>query len=98
MDYFKLELLKECLTEFYKVFEITKDTADYVPKSLNNRIYKKIFKEEKRAFRRLDKISRRYFYDKWKEERQERREVKRAEREARREAKRLAKEGKNSET
>ena len=55
MDYYKNKLLNELLEVYYDNFSKTLDTADYVPRQYTKKINKYIFKNMKRAFKRLDK-------------------------------------------
>lgn len=60
MNYHKNDLIDECLIRFYNTFSCTLDTADYVSDKYNAKILKYIFKNMKRAFRKLDREDRRW--------------------------------------
>lgn len=55
VNYHETELFKECLKEYYAVFEGMLDTADYVPEKYNARICRYIFNRMKKAIRRMCK-------------------------------------------
>lgn len=55
INYYKNELINECLIKYYETFAQTLDTADYVPEKFNDKILKYIFKNLRKQFRRLDK-------------------------------------------
>lgn len=48
------------MIKYYETFQITLDTADYVPQSFNKRILRYIFKNMKKQFRLIDKEDREY--------------------------------------
>lgn len=60
INYNKNELIDECLVRYYKTFEHTLDTCDYVPEKFNNKILKYIFKNMKRQFKKLDREDRKH--------------------------------------
>ncbi len=60
INYNKNKLINETLDKFYGTFSHTLDTADYVPEKFNKKICKYIFKNMKKAFRRIDKEDRKY--------------------------------------
>lgn len=57
-DYKKNDLIDECLERFYKTFELTLDTADYVPEKYNDKILAYIFKCMKKQFKKIDRTCR----------------------------------------
>ncbi len=59
INYNKNKLINECLVKYYETFAHTLDTADYVPEKFNKRILAYIFKNMKRAFRKVDREDRR---------------------------------------
>ena len=60
LNFHKNELINATLVEFYKTFEHTLDTVDYVPEKYNAKICAYIFKNMKRAFRKIDRVDRVY--------------------------------------
>jgi len=60
INYNKNKLINETLDKFYETFSHTLDTADYVPEKFNTKICKYIFKNMKRAFRKIDKEDKKY--------------------------------------
>lgn len=60
LNYNKNKLINECLCKYYETFAHTLDTADFVPENYNAKILAYIFKNMKRAFKRLDKEDKRY--------------------------------------
>ena len=60
LNYNKNKLINTCLHKYYETFAQTLDTADFVPDAYNDKIAKYIFKNMKRAFRRIDKEDRKY--------------------------------------
>jgi hypothetical protein len=60
INYNKNKLINETLDKFYGTFSHTLDTADYVPEKFNKKICKYIFKNMKKAFRKIDKEDRKY--------------------------------------
>ncbi len=59
INYNKNKLINECLVKYYETFSHTLDTADYVPEKFNKRILAYIFKNMKRAFRKVDREDKR---------------------------------------
>ncbi len=59
INYNKNKLINECLVKYYETFAHTLDTADYVPEKFNKRILAYIFKNMKRAFRKVDREDKR---------------------------------------
>lgn len=60
INYHKNHLINQALDEFYETFSHTLDTAEFVPEKYNERINHYIFKNMKKAFRKLDKEDRKY--------------------------------------
>ena len=60
INYNKNKLINECLNKYYETFSCTLDTADFVPDKYNDKINAYIFKNMKRAFKRLDKADRQF--------------------------------------
>lgn len=60
INYNKNKLINECLSKYYETFAHTLDTADYVPAPYNDRILAYIFKNMRKAFKRLDREDRRF--------------------------------------
>ena len=56
LNFHKNELINATLVEFYKTFEHTLDTVDYVPEKYNAKICAYIFKNMKKAFRKIDRV------------------------------------------
>ena len=60
INYNKNKLINECLNKYYETFSHTLDTADFVPERYNDKINAYIFKNMKRAFKRLDKADKQF--------------------------------------
>lgn len=60
LNFHKNELINATLVEFYKTFEHTLDTVDYVPEKYNAKICAYIFKNMKKTFRKIDRVDRVY--------------------------------------
>lgn len=60
INFNKNKLINETLDKYYETFSHTLDTADYVPEKFNIKIGKYIFKNMKKAFRRIDREDRKY--------------------------------------
>lgn len=60
INFNKNKLINETLDKYYETFSHTLDTADYVPEKFNVKIGKYIFKNMKKAFRRIDREDRIY--------------------------------------
>lgn len=60
INFNKNKLINQTLDKYYETFEHTLDTADYVPEKYNEKISKYIFKNMKKAFKRIDKEDRKY--------------------------------------
>ena len=60
INYNKNKLINECLNKYYETFSHTLDTADFVPEKYNDKINAYIFKNKKRAFKRIDKADKQF--------------------------------------
>lgn len=60
LNYNKNKLINDCLNKYYETFSHTLDTADFVPDEYNDKITKYIFKNMKKAFKRIDREDRKY--------------------------------------
>lgn len=60
INYNKNKLINTALTKYYETFSRTLDTADFVPEKYNDKILRYIFKNMKKAFKRIDKEDRIY--------------------------------------
>lgn len=60
INYNKNKLINECLNKYYETFSHTLDTADFVPERYNDKINAYIFKNMKRAFKRIDKADKQF--------------------------------------
>lgn len=60
INYNKNKLINECLGKYYETFARTLDTADFVPAEYNDKINAYIFKNMKKAFKRVDKEDKRF--------------------------------------
>jgi outer membrane protein assembly factor BamE (lipoprotein component of BamABCDE complex) len=60
MNYNKNQLINECLCKYYETFSHTLDTADFVPEKFNDKILDYIFKNMRRAFKKIDKENKVY--------------------------------------
>ena len=60
INYNKNKLINTALTKYYETFSRTLDTADFVPDKYNDKILRYIFKNMKKAFKRIDKEDRNY--------------------------------------
>ena len=60
INYHKNELINQCLQTFYATFAMTLDTSDFVPVAFNKRILRYIFKNMRKAFKRIDREDRQY--------------------------------------
>ena len=70
LNYNKNKLINTCLHKYYETFAQTLDTADFVPEQYNNKITKYIFKNMKKAFRRIDREDRKYQWQVAKKQKQ----------------------------
>ena len=60
INYNKNKLINECLSKYYETFARTLDTADFVPTEYNDKINAYIFKNMKKAFKKVDKEDKRF--------------------------------------
>ena len=60
INFNKNKLINSVLANYYDTFARTLDTSDFVPERYNKKISKYIFKNMKKAFRRIDKEDRKY--------------------------------------
>lgn len=68
INYNKNKLINTALDKFYETFSHTLDTADFVPEKFNEKICKYIFKNMKKAFKRIDKEDKIYQRERLKKE------------------------------
>ena len=54
LNYNKNELINTTLDKYYETFSHTLDTADYVPEKYNKKIHKFIYKNMRKAFRKIN--------------------------------------------
>ena len=69
INFNKNKLINITLDKYYDTFAHTLDTSDFVPDKFNKKICKYIFKNMRKAFRRIDKEDRKYQRKLRKEER-----------------------------
>jgi hypothetical protein len=55
MEFIKNEIINEVLQQYFVTFELTLDTADYVPAKYGKKIHKFIFKNMKQKFKQVNK-------------------------------------------
>jgi len=55
MEFIKNELIDEVLRKYFATFEITLDTAEFVPAKYGKKIHKFIFKNMKQKFRQINR-------------------------------------------
>lgn len=60
LNYNKNKLINQALIKYYETFSLTLDTVDFVPERFNKKICKYIFKNMKKAFRKIDKEDRKF--------------------------------------
>ena len=60
INFNKNKLINITLDKYYDTFAHTLDTSDFVPDKFNKKICKYIFKNMRKAFRRIDKEDRKY--------------------------------------
>lgn len=60
LNYNKNKLINECLSKYYETFAHTLDTADFVPEQYNDKINAYIFKNMRKAFKKIDREDRRF--------------------------------------
>ena len=63
INFNKNKLINSVLTNFYNTFALTLDTSDFVPEKYNEKISKYIFKNMKKAFKKIDKEDRAFQRD-----------------------------------
>ena len=63
INFNKNKLINSVLTNFYNTFALTLDTSDFVPEKDNEKISKYIFKNMKKAFKKIDKEDRAFQRD-----------------------------------
>ena len=63
INFNKNKLINKTLDKYYETFSHTLDTADYVPDKFNDKISKYIYKNMKKAFRKIDKEDIKYQKD-----------------------------------
>lgn len=68
INFNKNDLINVTLDRYYDTFAHTLDTSDFVPEKFNKRIAKYIFKNMRKAFKRIDKEDRNYQRNVRKEE------------------------------
>lgn len=76
LNFNKNKLINKTLDEYYKTFSHTLDTADFVPEKFNEKIHKYIYKNMKKAFKRIDKEDRVYQKKLINKEKEEKRKLK----------------------
>jgi len=55
MEFIKNEIINEVLKQYFVTFELTLDTADYVPAKYGKKIHKFIFKNMKQKFKQVNR-------------------------------------------
>ena len=60
LNYNKNKLINECLSKYYETFAHTLDTADFVPEQYNDKINAYIFKNMRKAFKKINREDRRF--------------------------------------
>lgn len=60
INYHKNKLINQVLDKYYETFSHTLDTAEFVPEKFNDKINNYIFKNMKKAFKKIDKEDRIY--------------------------------------
>lgn len=63
INFNKNKLINRTLDKYYETFSHTLDTADYVPEKFNRKIHKYIYKNMKKAFRKIDNEDYKYQKD-----------------------------------
>lgn len=76
LNFNKNKLINKTLDEYYKTFSHTLDTADFVPEKFNDKIHKYIYKNMKKAFKRIDKEDKVYQKTLIKKEKEKNQELK----------------------
>lgn len=67
INYNKNDLLDELHARFFQSYALTLDTADYIPKSYIDKVYKQLYKAQKAMYRKIGKTDK--DYQKWFKER-----------------------------
>ena len=75
INFNKNKLINMVLAKYYETFSMTLDTADYVPEKYNDKIIKYIFKNMKKAFRKIDREDNRYQRKLKKEQREKAKKI-----------------------
>ena len=75
INFNKNKLINMVLAKYYETFSMTLDTADYVPEKYNDKILKYIFKNMKKAFRKIDREDNRYQRKLKKEQREKAKKI-----------------------
>ena len=60
MEYRKIELIKEWLLQYYSIYALTVDTDRYVDDEMNDKIMNKIFRFQKKDFKKVIKEAKIY--------------------------------------
>ena len=55
MEFIKNEIINEVLQQYFNTFELTLDTAEYVPAKYGKKIHKFIFKNMKQKFKQVNR-------------------------------------------
>jgi len=55
MEFIKNEIINEVLRQYFTTFELTLDTAEYVPAKYGRKIHKFIFKNMKQKFNQVNR-------------------------------------------
>ena len=76
LNFNKNDLINDVLSEYYKTFSLTLDTADFVPEKYNSKISKYIFKNLKKMFRKIDKEDKRFQRELIKEDKKSKKQKK----------------------
>ncbi len=87
INYNKNKLINTALEKYYDTFSRTLDTADFVPEKFNAKISKYIFKNMKKAFKKIDKEDKKYQKSEIKKFKLKNRENKKLQRKSKRELK-----------
>lgn len=87
MDYHKLELIKECITEYIDTYKLLEDTGDFIDIKTQNKLTKIILKEQKKSFKDVNKEDKTYQKNKKKKAKNVKKETKKKERLRRKEIK-----------
>lgn len=60
LNYNKNKLINQALVKYYETFSLTLDTVDFVPEKFNKKICKYIFRNMKKAFRKIDREDKKF--------------------------------------